>query len=167
LKPLSDKEIIGKVLNGNPAIYRLLVERYKNPVATVIKGMLGDCPEAEDVGQETFIRLYNSLADFRGDASLKTYLIRIAMNLSLNEIKKRKKYNNRTVYLDSLVNINYEVEMPVQERNEIIDTIHNAMEKLDHRQRSVFILRIIEGYSNRRYFENTHRDGAITLSEST
>jgi RNA polymerase sigma-70 factor (ECF subfamily) len=149
LKPLSDNEVIGKVLNGNPELYRLLVERYKNPVAAVIKGMLGDCPEAEDVGQEAFIRLYNSLADFRGDASLKTYLIRIAMNLSLNEIKKRKRYNNSTVYLDSVENIIHEVEMPAVERTEIYESIQNAMDQLDHKHRSVFFMRIVEGYSTK------------------
>lgn len=149
MKPLSDNEIIGKILNGNHDLFRLIVERYKNPVAAVIKGMLGDCPEAEDVGQETFIRLYLSLADFRGDAALKTYLIRIAMNLSLNEIKKKKRFNSSTVYIDSLVNIPQEVEIPVSERAEIMETIHNAMEKLDARQRSVFILRIVEGYNTK------------------
>jgi RNA polymerase sigma-70 factor (ECF subfamily) len=149
LKPLSDNEIIGKVLAGNHELYRLLVERYKNSVAAVIKGMLGNCPEAEDVGQETFIRLYGSLAGFRGDSSLKTYLIRIAMNLSLNEIKKRKRYNSNTLYLDSVTNINHEVDITVPERAEIMETIQNAMDKLDPRQRSVFILRIVEGYSTK------------------
>jgi len=147
--PLSDNEIIGKILNGNPELYRLLVERYKNPVAAVIKGMLGDSPEAEDVGQETFIRLYKSLPDFRGDSSLKTYLIRIAMNLSLNEIKRRKRYNSSTVYLDSTMNVNHELVMPVAERAEINESIQNAMSKLDEKQRSVFFLRIIEGYNTK------------------
>lgn len=149
MKPLSDNEIIDKILNGNPDLYRLLVERYKNPVAGVIKGMLGDCPEAEDVGQETFIRLYHSLSGFRGEATLKTYLIRIAMNLSLNELKKRKRFNNSTVYIDSGVKLNQDIEITGPERAEIMEDIQKAMDKLDPRQRSVFILRVVEGYSTK------------------
>ncbi len=146
---ISDREIIDKVLNGNPDLFRLLVERYKNPVAAIIKGMLGDCPEAEDVGQETFIRLYYSLSEFRGEASLKTYLIRIAMNLSLNELKRRKRINKSTVNIESGVRINFTDEITVHERAEIKEMIQKAVEKLDPRQRSVFTLRVVEGYSTK------------------
>jgi len=147
LKSISDKEIIERILNGNPELFRLLVERYKGSVAGIIKGMLGDCPEADDVGQETFIRFYNSLKDFRGDSTLKTYLTKIAMNLSLNELKKRKRYCNNTVSIDSGVKINHEVEMSTSERTDEMEMIQNAIEKLEPRQKSVFILRVVEGYS--------------------
>jgi len=147
--PKSDIEIIENILNGNHDLFRVLVERYKSPVASVIKGMLGDCPEAEDVGQETFIRFYNSLGGFRGDSALKTYLIKIAMNLSLNELKKRKRYNSNTVYIDSGVKINQDIEITSHERAEIMDMIQSAMNKLDERQKSVFVLRVVEGYSTK------------------
>lgn len=147
--PLSDNEIISQISGGNPDLFRLIVDRYKAPVAAVIKGMLGNCPEAEDVGQETFIRLYNSLPGFRGDSSLKTYLVKIAMNLSLNELKKRKRYNSRTIYLDTGIKINQDIEITDTEREEINETVQKAMEMLDSRQRSVFTLRIIEGYSTK------------------
>lgn len=149
MEPLSDNEIIGKILNGNHDLFRLIVEKYKQPVASVIKGMLGDCAEAEDVGQEAFIRLYNSLAEFRGEAALKTYLIRIAMNLSLNEIKKRKRFNNNTVSIDSVINFTMDFEMPATDRTEIREMINNSVERLNPRLRSVFILRIIDGYSTK------------------
>ena len=55
-------------------------------------GMLGHCTEAEDIGQETFIRFYKSLNRFRGESSISTYLTRIAINLSLNEIKRRQRH---------------------------------------------------------------------------
>jgi RNA polymerase sigma-70 factor (ECF subfamily) len=149
LKAYSDSEIIDRILNGNPDLFRVLVERYKSPVAAIIKGMLGDCAEADDVGQETFIRLYNSLANFRGDAALKTYLIRIAMNLSLNEIKKKKRFNRSTVFIDSGVNVDHDDGMLVSERTETMEMIQKAIDSLDSRQRSVFILRIVEGYSTK------------------
>lgn len=143
----SDKEVIERILNGNPDLFRILVERYQSSVAGVVKGMLGDCPEADDVGQETFIRLYNSLKDFRGEAALKTYLTRIAMNLSLNELKKRKRYNNTTVSLDSGINLKSESESSVPESKENMEVIQKAIDLLEPRQKSVFILRIVEGYT--------------------
>ena len=62
--------------------------------------MLGRCPEAEDVGQETFIRFYNNLNNFRGEASVGTYLTRIAIYLSLNELKRRQRKSSRDTSID-------------------------------------------------------------------
>ena len=148
MNQLSDKEIIEKVLKGNHELYGVIIDRYEKPVAATIKGLLGDCPEAEEVGQDTFIRCFESLAKFRGEATLKTYLIRIALNLSLNEIKRKKRMLSRLSRLDDVNNLVIEgLEDKVHERNEIRDLINKAMEKLDFRQRSVLVLRIIEGYS--------------------
>jgi len=146
LNQLTDKEIIEKVLKGNHELFGLIIDRYERPVAATIKGLLGDCPEAEEVGQDTFIRCFQSLDKFRGEASLKTYLIRIALNLSLNEIKRRKRIMDRVKRLDDL-NINEGVEDKIHERNEIMDLINKALEKLEAKQRSVLVLMIIECYS--------------------
>lgn len=149
MNPQSDNEVIVKILNGNQELFRLLVDRYKSPVASIIKGMLGNCPEAEDVGQETFIKLYKSLGDFRGEASLKTYVIRIAMNLSLNELKRRKRLNSTTVYIDNLGFEKQNNDLTIAERTEITDMINLALSRLDKKQQSVFSLRIIQGYSTK------------------
>ena len=69
----------------------MLVKRYESLVAGTVIGMLGHCPEAEDVGQNTFIRFYNALDSFKGESGVGTFLTRIAINLSLNEIKRRKR----------------------------------------------------------------------------
>jgi RNA polymerase sigma-70 factor (ECF subfamily) len=146
LNQLSDKEIIEKVLKGNHELFGLIIDRYERPVAATIKGLLGDCPEAEEVGQDTFIRCFQSLAKFRGESTLKTYLIRIALNLSLNELKRRKRMLNRVSRLDD-VNFIEAAEDKVHEQNEIKDLIHKAMEQLEVKQRSVLVLRVIEGYN--------------------
>ena len=147
MKQLSDKEIIYKVLNGNPELYGLIIDRYENPVAASIRGYLGNCPEAEEVGQDTFIRCYQSLDRFKGESSLKTYLIRIAINLSLNELKRRKRTMSRTTGIDDVYKIADKPEEKVSDRNELRDLINHALEKLESKQKAVIILRIIEGYS--------------------
>ena len=68
------------------------MNRYQKMVARTVKGMLGDSVFAEDIGQEVFIKLYYSLSEFRGEAKLSTYIQKIAVNLTLNEIKRRKRF---------------------------------------------------------------------------
>ena len=90
---MTDEEIIREIKNGNNSAYRELVLRYQSMIASTVFGMLGNSPEAEDIGQEVFIRFYNAINNFRGDSAVGTYLTRIAINLSLNEIKRRKRKN--------------------------------------------------------------------------
>lgn len=110
-------------------------------------GMLGDCPEAEDVGQETFVRLYKSLARFRGESSLRTYLTRIAINLSLNGLKRRKR--RRLLFSTRPVEEHYDLPDPAagSERMGEEDPVAMAIKKLDDKSRSVVVLRLIDGHS--------------------
>ncbi len=114
--------------------------------ATVIP-MLGNCPEADDVGQETFIRFYKSLKDFRGDSSVGTYLTRIAINLSLNEIKRRKR---RKLFFpqstDSVENIIDETETEDVDLKKIVN---RAIQQLEPMFRAVLVLRLVDGYSTK------------------
>ncbi len=75
-----ESELLRRAREGDDRAFRELVHRYEDRVAATIIGMLGPGPDAEDVGQETFIRLYRSLDGFRGDSSLATYVTRIAIN---------------------------------------------------------------------------------------
>ena len=110
--------------------------------------MLGAGPESEDVGQEVFIRFYKSIDSFRGDASLRTYLTRIAINLSLNALKRRKRGESRTsgkpVEELNLVGGDDREDFDARERR---DLVHRALEQIDEKHRAVVLLRMIEGYS--------------------
>lgn len=149
MESLSDDQVIKRILEGEPEQFRVLVDRYKIPVAGIIRQMMGDHPSIEDIGQETFIKLYRSLQDFRGEASLKTYIIRIAMNLCLNEIKRDKRNLERTIRMDEGLLANYSDTSKTSERADIREMIMKAVNVLDPRQKSVFILRMIEGYSTK------------------
>ncbi len=147
MNQISDKEVIERVLKGNHELFGVIIKRYEKPVAATIKGMLGDCPEAEEIGQDTFIRCFQSLNRFRGESTLKTYLIRIALNLSLNEIKKRKRMIGKTIRMeDSNLSLDG-FEDKVHEQSELRDLIMKALNRLESKQRSVLVLRIIEGFS--------------------
>ena len=87
----TDVECIACAKTGDDQAFRQLVERYEGQVAATVVGMLGAGAEAEDVGQDVFIRFYESLDKFRGDSAVGTYLTRIAINLSLNAVERRKR----------------------------------------------------------------------------
>lgn len=87
-----DDYLVRAALNGDKIAFGKIVNRYRKMVSRTVKGMLGDSVFADDIGQEVFIKLYNSLAEFRGEAKLSTYIQKIAVNLTLNEIKRRKRF---------------------------------------------------------------------------
>ena len=144
---LTDQELVNRAREGDHEAFRDLIGRYESLVAGTVIGMLGQCAEADDVGQETFIRLYRSLKNFRGESKLGTYLTRIAINLSLNELKRRKRRSNLFF------------RKPVEEIHHIADrhadagidedkeVVHRAIGQLEAGFRSVVVLRLIDGYS--------------------
>jgi len=144
---VTDSQVIKEVLQGNTDIFRVLVDRYQNQVAATVIGMLGHCPESDDVGQETFIRFYQALGRFRGDSSVATYITRIAINLSLNELKRRKRRFG--LFTEQGEEINHIRDEASDSGKIDFDTtqIYQALEKLEAKFRSVVVLRLIDGYS--------------------
>lgn len=143
---MDDARILEEVRKGNDAAYKELVVRYEPQVAATVIGMLGKSPEAEDVGQEVFIRFYNAIDKFRGESSVGTYLTRIAINLSLNELKRRKRRNQFFLYKEDN-NVDFADEHSSFDDDGSREIIHNAILKLAPKFRSVITLRLIDGYS--------------------
>ena len=147
LKQRTDEELLHDSRSGDVAAFGELVWRYESKVAATVVGMLGTGNEADDVGQETFIRFYNALKNFREEASIGTYITRIAINLSLNELRRRK----RRRFLFKAADPESEAENPAADdtsdhfdKKEIIE---RAMRTLDPKFRAVVTLRLVEGYS--------------------
>jgi RNA polymerase sigma-70 factor, ECF subfamily len=145
----SDLELIARARLGDAGAFRLLVERHQDAVAAVVIGMLGRGDDADDVGQETFIRFHAALADFRGEASLRTYLSRIAMNLSLNALKQRKRHQLRFVSRDAASTPISEpaieaIDLEADERRALV---LRAIAQLGETQRPVVILRMLQELS--------------------
>jgi len=145
-----DHQLVRLILDGDNKAFAEIVRRYENMVARTVKSMLGDVQQADDVGQDTFIRLYRSLKDFRGDSSLGTYIQRIAINQSLNEIRRSKRF--LSMFYRSDDDDTREIEIPSgdhegeRDMKEIVDM---AISKLDPDFRSVVVLRSIHGYSTK------------------
>ncbi len=147
-----DEELIDRARQGDHSAFRMIVERYESEIAATVIGMLGNSQEADDVGQETFIRLYRSLDKFRGDSKLSTYLTRIAINLSLDALRRRQR--NQWKFwiqgdddnLPQALTFDRESEIDAQERHEIV---RKAVRRLDPKHRAVVVLRMLQGYSTK------------------
>lgn len=143
---MSDVELLEHIKQGDESAFRNLIEKYEPKVASIVIRMLGNTPEAEDVGQETFIRFFESLENFRGDSGIGTYLSRIAINLSLNELKRRKRRSFFSLGSQDK-HLELEDENSRFEKHDAKQTVDLALRKLDDKFRAVIILRLIEGYS--------------------
>ncbi len=87
---LSDGNLVEKTLAGDNTAFRVLVERHSTAVFNTAYRLLGNRADAADAAQDTFLRAYRALNTFRTDAPLKPWLCRIAANVSLNRLKRRK-----------------------------------------------------------------------------
>ena len=91
---IEDQHYINQVLNGNTNSFATLVDRYKDMVFTLSLKMLNNKEEAEEIAQDTFIKVFNSLNKFKGDSKFSTWVYKITYNTCLDALKKKKKQNN-------------------------------------------------------------------------
>ena len=138
---------------GDANAFCILVRRYESTMARVAVRILGEGPDAEDVAQEAMIRLYESLADFRGESCLGTYLTRITINLSLSVVRSKTVQLRRSSeagwcgrpFQESIE------QGPDQgaESEQIRDGIARALLTLSPNDRAVVVTRILHGASTK------------------
>jgi RNA polymerase sigma-70 factor (ECF subfamily) len=92
-----DAALVARARQGDDDAFRILVERHQGAVARTVIGMLGNGDDADDVGQETFVRFHRALDSFRGESSVRTYLVRIAMSGALNALRSQRRRELRFV----------------------------------------------------------------------
>jgi RNA polymerase sigma-70 factor (ECF subfamily) len=145
-----DTELVKSSLEGDKQAFGEIVDRYQRMVARTVKSMLGDTVYSEDIGQEVFIKLYYSLSEFRGEAKLSTYIQRIAVNLTLNEIKRRKRFFS--MFSQTGNNEMYEFEVAdhdTEERKEASELVGKALMSMDPKFRIIVAMRMLQGYSTK------------------
>lgn len=126
----SDITIINQIIEGNTNAFAILVDRYKDLVFTLALRMLKNREEAEEVSQDTFIKIYKSLRKFKGDSKFSTWVYKVAYNSCLDNIKKNKK-RQQDVSIDEFSAIQ-------------IDTIDNALDNLEMQERQQTIKKCLE-----------------------
>ena len=98
---LPEARMISRLRAGDLDAFEDLVAHFERPVYALCFRMLGDAEEARDAAQETFIKVFRGLNGFRGDAGLKTWIYRIAINQAMNQKRWwRRRHREETVSLD-------------------------------------------------------------------
>lgn len=148
----AEQRLVARAREGDRMAFRELVQRYEGLVAATVIGMLGRGPEADDVGQRTFIRFYQALDQYRGEGGVAPYLTRIAVNLSLNAIdrrnRRRRRFTSRDAADRSFDEPAVDGEQDVRRFDET-EMIRKAIEQLNPKHRSVVVLRLMNGYSTK------------------
>ena len=145
-----DEDLLARARTGDRRAFRALVERYEDEIAATVTAMLGPSAEVDDVVQEVFIRFYRTLDRFRGEAKVSTYLQRIAINRSLDVLRRRKRVLSRFLSRDDETTslpepgLDTTTQIEDEERSAVV---HRAIQQLPPKHRAVVVLRMIEGYS--------------------
>ena len=137
-----DHDLFRKVKSGDMVAFSQLVDRYRDRLMNVIGRMLSSREEAEDIVQETFLRVYQHRESFDFEHCFSTWLYTIALNLARNELRKRKKYK----FFDIFDLQNKELETAVDPKipSNLGPVLQNAIDSLPDKYKTAFLLRDIE-----------------------
>lgn len=155
LTELQDNELVARFLAGNGLAFPELVRRYQSRLLNFIYRTIGDRDRAEDLVQETFIRVYRHLHRFDQAKKFSTWIYTIASNLAKNELRNRSR---NPLVLFQAIKKNWEADhRPLQwedphyrpddlfRKRHLRDVVEKAVEQLPEHHRVVFVLREMEG----------------------
>jgi RNA polymerase sigma-70 factor (ECF subfamily) len=142
---VDDQELIGRVLAGDPSAERALYDAQVDRVFRLVYRMAGDLDRAQDYTQETFIRAFARLREFRGEAALSTWLGSIAISIALNGLRKVRRLRDREVALDEAPPMGRTIP---EAEPDLKDRLAQAIDGLPDGYRAVFVMHDVEGYTH-------------------
>ena len=137
-----DYNLMRAVQNGDMVAFNELVDRYKDRLMNVIGRMLLSRDDAEDVVQETFVRVYQHRQSFNFQHCFSTWIYTIGLNLARNELRKRKKFKFYDITEMKGNEAEFAVEMKLP--NRLPQVLNAAIKGLPEKYRTAFILRDIQ-----------------------
>ena len=158
VQPASDHALLQGTLDGDEDAFAELVRRYRNQITSYIYRMTNDYDGAVDLAQETFLRVYRAAARYQTTHAFSTYIYRIATNVAISELRKRKR--RRLVSLTGLLtsgdgqeprDFDAPDEHPLQDVS-LVDSerrqvVKRAISTLPEKYRAPLVLRDVEGKS--------------------
>jgi RNA polymerase sigma-70 factor, ECF subfamily len=148
-----DTELVRRALGRDEAAVRAIITANNRRLYRLARGILRNDSEAEDVVQETYVRAFTHLEDFRGDSSLATWLARIAMNEALGRLRRRRPGVEWSSLPEGTLEAQI-IQFPLAStddpeksmaQREIQHVVEHAIDELPEAFRLVFITRVIEG----------------------
>lgn len=139
---LDDKQLLELHRAGQTdKMFNEMVRRYHSRIYWVVRRMVKVHEDADDITQDVFVRAYQSINTFRGDSALFTWLYRIAVNLSINHLRKQK-VRKLVDIADYIPFLGRDADQDTGiVRKENVSLIEEAIEKLPQKQKAVFIMR--------------------------
>lgn len=150
-----DQDLVRRVQQGDKSAFDLLVIKYQHKIVHLVNRYVKDPSEAQDVAQDTFIKAYKALGEFRGESAFYTWLYRIAINTAKNYLLSRtRRHSDYEVDMQDAEQVENapqlkDIETPENQlmNDQIIEVIKSAIDKLPEEMRIAIMLREFEGMS--------------------
>ena len=145
-----DVQLMLKFKQGEISAFEALLDKYHNPIINFVYRFIGNKQESEDLAQEVFLRVYRSSQNYKPKAKFSTWIYRIAKNLVLNELRRRRTHNVSS--LDEMVSFEEE-ELPKQisnnkpsalvelEKKDLTVAVRKAIDSLPANQKMAVVLK--------------------------
>ena len=152
---MDDKVLLKPLQKGDEEAFKKLVGLYQDKVYNTVLGFLQAPEDAEDIAQEVFIEIFNSVGKFKGEAKLSTWIYRIAVNKSLAFIRKQKR-QKRFAFFTNIFDVSESKKLLVSdfehpgvkmEHRENAKILFSAIGQLPENQKIAFTLHKVEGLS--------------------
>ena len=148
---MHEEEIIKKLIEGDNGAFREVVESYQPMVYNTCMGFVHDAMIADDLSQDVFIEMYESISKFRGQSKLSTWLYRISVNKSLNYLRSQKKHSvlhridkffssKEEKPKERIPDEKTSTPIDIMEQEETSRAVHNAIDAMPENQRIAFVL---------------------------
>ncbi len=167
----NDHELLAAIRDGDEAAFQEIVRRYRNPITNFVYRMIDDYERSVELAQETFIRVYTSASRYQANYSFSTYIYRIATNLAISELRRRKRRKMVSLFTPFTNDDGEAIEIDPPDGNPLQDealiegerrkAVARAITSLPEKYRAAIVLRDVEGLSYDRIAE------VLKLSEGT
>ena len=156
-----DRTLVARAQKGDENAFAELVRKYSGRAYQIAYGVLGNRQDAEEIAEDTFIKIHRALPDFRGEAAFTTWMYRIAMNLARNKYQWNKsRATERHVSIDAPLEGSEEdddrrldlpdTDLPPDQKaayNELDKDLNTQLEQLPETYREALVMRNIQGLS--------------------
>jgi RNA polymerase sigma-70 factor (ECF subfamily) len=143
-----DQELVARCRNGDREAFATLVRKYQSKVLTLATRILDNRTEAEDIAQDIFVKIFQSLQDFRGASRFSTWIYRITVNHCLNHLRRRTRQQQTLVMTEP---VEWRQESPASnpyktlEQKERWALVQAKLQELSVEHRTIILLRDFEG----------------------
>lgn len=149
---IPDERVVQRVLEGEKELFEILMRRYNQTLYRAVRSYLRDGNDVDDALQNSYLKAYQKLHQFKSDAAFSTWLVRIGINEALQQLRKKKASqevnmgrNENIIQFADKMDMNPEKKVINHENRQLIE---RAVDRLPEKYRAVYMLREIEGMKN-------------------